>query len=154
MLPFMWAAEDKNACSVAGELVDGTSVFTISGGPILVKTMVSVCITANGATATTLQWKLYPTVGTATTFSGATATLASATAGTTIRLNNLSLAAAPSIVAASSGGIQIGQSVPNEIILPAGEIRMVVGVGSSTGTWKHYIRYSPMGPACIISNGA
>ncbi len=49
MLPFMWAAEDKNACSVAAELVDGTSVFTITGGPILVKTMVSACIISNGA---------------------------------------------------------------------------------------------------------
>jgi len=27
---------------------------------------------------------------------------------------------------------------------PTGDIKIVVGVGSTTGTWKHYIRYEPL----------
>ncbi len=154
MLPFIWQCEDKCYSSASATLVNGSEIFSVTGGPILIKSIVSVCETANGATATTLQWQCAPTVGTATTISGATASLANATAGTTIRLNNLSLAASPSIVAASSGGVQIGQSVPNEILVPAGMIKSVIGVGSSTGTWRHYLRYTPMGPDSIVNGVA
>lgn len=154
MLPYIWQNEDKCYSSSSATLVNGTSIFSVTGGPILIKSIVSVCETANGAALTTLQWQCAPTVGTATTISGATASLANATAGTTIRLNNLSLAASPSVVAASAGGVQIGQSVPNEILVPAGMIKSVVASGPSTGTWTHYLRYTPMGPDSIVNGVA
>lgn len=128
----------------AATMVNGTIIFTITGGPILIDEIMSVCITPNDTTASTLQYQSAPTVGSAATISGATASLASATAGTTVRLAPTALSTAPVIVAASAGGVQLGTNVANRIIVNAGTIKIVIGVGSTTGTWEHYIRYYPL----------
>lgn len=151
MLTFMWASQQK--CfgpTVPNVMVNGDVVFTISGGPIAILDILSVCISANDATASTMQWNSAPTVGSAATISGASATLASATAGTTVRLTPTALTTAPTIVAASSGGVQLGLVSPAKIIVQNGTLKLVMGVGSTTGTWSHYIIYQPVGPDAII----
>lgn len=151
MLVFMWANQDKCFQSSTATMVNGNTIFTITGGPILIQELVSVCVSANDTTASTLQWQSVPTVGTATTFSGASASLASATAGTTIRLAPTALSTAPVVVAASAGGVQLGTNVANRIVVKDGTIKIVIGVGSTTGTWYHLIRYSPLSPDSIIN---
>jgi len=132
-------------------MVNGNTVFTISGGPILIVDILSVCVTANDATASTMQWNSVPTVGSAKTISAASATLANATAGTTVKLNQTSLATAPDIVTAANGGVQIGANVANRIIVKDGTLKVVIGVGSTTGTWKHYLRYKPLTPSAMVN---
>ena len=44
--------------------------------------------------------------------------------------------------------LQIYQEVSNiaDKTNPAGIITTVVGVGSTTGTWRHFLRYRPLSP--------
>lgn len=142
---------EKAVESAEKVMVNGDIVFTISGGPIAILDLLSICITANGVTASTAQWQTAPTVGTATVFSGATATLASATAGTSFRLAPTALSTAPPIVTAANGGaLQLGTNVANLIIVGAGTIKLVIGTGSTTGTWKHYLTYRPLSPQASV----
>jgi hypothetical protein len=137
-------ASDRAVQSTTSTMVNGNTVFTVSGGPIQIIDLVSICVTANDVTASTMQWQSVPTVGTATTFSGASASLASATAGTTVRLAPTALSTAPVIVAASAGGVQLGTNVANYIDVKDGTIKLVIGTGSTTGTWMHIMRYRPL----------
>ncbi len=151
MLPFMWASQAKCYSSYAATMVNGQTVFTVVGGPIQILELFSVCTTANGETASTMQWKITPDVGSAKTLSGASASLANLGAGSTVTLNPTSLATAPTIVSAEAGGVSICANVSNRILIPAGVISLVIGVGSTTGTWTHYLRYEPLAPASMIN---
>ena len=144
-------SEERTVESATAVMVNGNTIFTISGGPLIILDLVSVCVTANDATASTLQYSSTPTVGSAKTISAASASLASATAGTTVRLNPTSLATAPDIVTAANGGVQIGANVGNNIIVKDGTITVVIGVGSTTGTWKHYLRYKPLSKLTLVN---
>lgn len=151
MLPYMWASQDKCVKTATAVMVNGTVVFTITGGPIQIQELLSVCVTANDATASTLQWQSAPTVGTATTITGATATLANATAGTTVLIQPTALSTAPVIVAASAGGLHLGLVAQNHIIVKDGTLKTVIGVGSTTGTWYHCLRYVPLTPDSLVN---
>ncbi len=95
----VYQGASKNAfTSVAAVMVTGTTIFTVTGGPIFIQELVSLCVTANDATASTLQWSADGTVGAATTFTGATASLASAVAGTMAICNLTALSTAPDLV--------------------------------------------------------
>ena len=137
--------------SATATMVNGTIIFTITGGPIQILELLSVCITANDATASTLQWQSVPTVGTATTITGATATLASATAGTSVLIQPTALSTAPVIATAANGGLHLGLVAQNHIIVKDGTLKTVIGVGSTTGTWKHYLRYKPLSPSSMVN---
>lgn len=136
--------EKAVASSAAAVMVNGNTVFTIAGGPIIIFDLLSECITANDGTASTMQWQSAPTVGSAATISGASASLASATAGSTVRLAPTALSTAPTLVAASAGGVQLGTNVANLITVMAGTLKLVIATGSTTGTWRHYLRYQPL----------
>ena len=123
----------------ATTLVNGTTVFTVIGGPIIIEEILAVCITANNATASTLQYSADGTDGAATTISGASASLASATAGTIVATVPGTLATAPAVYA---NGVGIAGTVG--IIVPKGIITITVGVGSTTGTWALQMRYRPV----------
>ena len=151
MLPFMWASQSKSFKSATAVMVNADTKFTITGGPIQIMDLLSVCVTANDATASTMQWQSNPTVGTATTITGATATLASATAGTTVLIQPTALSTAPVIVAASAGGLHLGLVAQNHIIVKEGTLKTVIGVGSTTGTWYHCLRYVPLTPDSLVN---
>ncbi len=139
MLPFMYDAQEKSLWKAAAVMVNGTTVFTITGGPILILQIGCLCISANDATASTLQYSADGTVGSATTITGATATLASAAAGTIVAAVPGTLATAPAIYA---NGVGLAGTVG--IIVPAGIITTTIGVGSTTGTWRQFIRWMPL----------
>ena len=137
---------DTNVVSATAVMVNANVIFTVSGD-VTVHDLVSKCVTANNATASTLQYQSVPTVGTATTVSGATATLASAAAGTLVTMVGDVLTTAPVI---STSGVGLSQT-SRGIFCPDGTIKIVIGVGSTTGTWVHYIRYSPMTYGATVS---
>lgn len=132
-------------------MVNGDTVFTIRGGPILIEEIFSECITANNGTASTMQWNSVPLVGSAATFSGASASLANATAGTTVRVAPTALTTAPTVVAASAAGQSLGTNVANRIVVKDGTITLVIGTGSTTGTWKHRMRFKPLAPNVTVT---
>lgn len=142
---------EKAGASATAVMSNNLTVFTIAGGPIQIVDLVSECITANDATASTLQYRSNPTVGTATTISGATTTLASIAAGATIRLAPTALSTAPVIALAAAGGVQLGTNVANKITVQPGTIQLVIGVGSTTGTWKHFLRYKPLSTGVTVT---
>ena len=143
-------ARETSVESATAVMVNGTTIFTVTGGPIIIVDLLSVCVTANDGTASTLQWSSTPTVGSAATFSGASASLASATAGTTVRLAPTALSTAPVIATAAAGGVQLGTNVANQIVVKDGTITTVIGVGSTTGTWRHILRYIPLSPNASV----
>lgn len=142
---------EKAVASAIATMVNGNTVFTIVNGPIIILDLLSECITPNGATASTMQWNSVPTVGSAATISGASASLANATAGTTVRLAPTALSTAPVIALAAAGGVQLGTNVANLITVQPGTLKLVIGVGSTTGTWRHYMRYKPLSPDVAVS---
>ena len=142
---------EKVAVKASAVMVNAQTAFTITGGPILLVDLLSECVTANDITPATLQWQSNPTVGSATTISGATTTLASLAAGSTIRLAPTALSTAPVIALAAAGGVQLGTNVSNYITLQPGTLKMVIAVGSTTGTWKHYLRYRPLATEVTVS---
>lgn len=136
-------AEKSVATDTAAVMVNGTDVFTITGGPIVVLDLLSVCVTANNATASTLQWQADGTDGSAATFTGASASLANLAAGNIIATQFTATTTAPSIYT-NGVGISRAATTAAGMVIPAGIIEMVIGVGSTTGTWRHYLRYRPM----------
>ena len=146
MIPFIYAAQEKSVYTTAAVLVNGTTVFTVSGGPVQIVSIGCVCITANGATASTIQYSADGTDGAAATITGASASLANAAAGVIVAAVPGTLATAPAVYA---NGVGIAGTVG--IIVPAGIITTVVGVGSTTGTWRHFIRYIPLGPDSVVN---
>jgi hypothetical protein len=120
-------------------MVNADTVFT-AVGDIEIIGLWSECQTVNDATASTLQWQITPTVGTATTISGATTTLASLNPGATVVLDGGALATAP-IINPNGPGLH---TAARGLIFPSGVLKSVVGVGSTTGTWRHYIDYVPL----------
>jgi hypothetical protein len=86
-----------------------------------------------------LQYSADGTDGAATTITGASSSLASVAAGTMVVAVPGTLATAAAVY---TNGVGIGATVP--IIVPAGVITIVVGVGSTTGTWRHFLRYVPL----------
>lgn len=146
MLPFMWQAQDKSIVKPAAVMVNGTTIWTVSGGPIQIISIGAICVTANNATASTLQYSADGTDGAATTITGASASLGNAAAGTIVVSVPGTLATAPAIYA---NGVGIAGTVG--IIVPAGIITTTIGVGSTTGTWRQFIRYRPLTPDSIIN---
>ena len=142
---------EKVATKAAATMVNGQVIFTIAGGSIVILDLFSICVSTNDATASTLQYSSSPTVGSAATISGASASLASVAAGATIRLAPTALSTAPVIALAAAGGVQLGTNVANRIIVNAGTLTIVIAVGSTTGTWSHHIRYQPLARGVTVT---
>ena len=136
--------QEKAVTNTTATLVNGTTIFTVAGGPIEILSLVARCVTGNDGTASTLQWSADPTDGTAVTFSGASASLANALAGAMAILQGTALSTAPTVNASGVGLSMSGATPTGGIIVGAGIITIVIGVGSTTGTWQHHMRYRPM----------
>lgn len=131
----------------AAVISNGLALFNITGGPIQILGLASICQTANDTTASTLQYSAAGMLGTTTqTISGASASLASAAAGTSVVFQGTALSTAP-LVNANAANI----AANGLLIVPAGSIKAVVGVGSTTGTWIHYLRYAPLAPGAAVA---
>lgn len=118
---------------------NGDILFTVVGD-IQIISLVSECYATGTPAASTFQYQSAPTVGAASTFTGATGSLATAVAGSSIIVAD-GQATAPSFVIS---GANNNNTYPIGIFCPSGTIKLVVGTGPTTGTWKHYLRYYPM----------
>lgn len=129
----------------AAVMVNGDTLFTATGD-VVITHIYSECVTANGVTASTLQYSITPTGLVATTISGASSSLASAIIGTTVSLDGTALSTAPTV---SVNGT--AQGTTRGVLFLSGVLKIVVGVGSTTGTWKHYLRYFPVEAGAYVS---
>lgn len=129
----------------AAVIVNGDVLFTAVGDVEIIN-LFSECISANDITASTVQYSITPTVGSATAISGASASLASALAGSTLTLDGTALSTAPNY---ATTGVSLGTI--RGIVFKSGTLKVVVGVGSTTGTWKHYLRYKPLESGAYVS---
>lgn len=135
------------AVKSAAVMTNGLTLFTVANAPILIFGLVSLCVTANNGTASTLQYSITPTTGAgAQTISAASASLASAAAGASVSLIGTALDTAALL---SANGPNIGTTAP--IFCPIGTLTAVIGVGSTTGTWEHHIYYWALGNGAIVS---
>lgn len=139
--------QEKVALKAAATITNGQTLFTIAGGPIVIVGLTSICVTANDGTASTLQYSVTPTAGSAQTISAASASLASAAIGASVTLAGTALATAALLNANGPNLI----ANPGTIMAPAGTLTAVVAVGSTTGTWRHYIRYRPLATGVTVS---
>lgn len=129
----------KFAEKSAAVMVNGDTLFTVTG-PVQIEAIVSECITANDGTASTVKYTADPTVGAAADLTAASASLASAAAGSVLVAVLDAAATAPTL---ATTGVMVGGSGGSATVM-AGVIKIVVAVGSTTGTWKHYVRYRPL----------
>lgn len=122
-------------------MVNGDVIFNVVGD-VQILTLISECQTVNNATASTLQYSVTNnTSATSQTLSAASPSLASAPAGSSVLIQPASLTNAPVLTTASGVGV-----IPWGAIRIAGnsQIKLVIGVGSTTGTWQHYVLYQPL----------
>jgi len=151
MIPFIYGAQDKSVATVAGILVNNGTIFTITGGPIQILELMSVCTVTNAGTASTIQYSTTPAVGTAKTISASSGTLTTADAGATLLLVPTTLNTAPTLVVSSAGGVQLGTPLSaNHFIVLNGIITTVCGTILSTARWYHVLRYRPLHPDCQV----
>lgn len=137
----------RTVASAAAVMVNGDTIFTVAGGPIEIIHLMSVCVTANNATASTLQYSVtHATLGDVT-ISGASESLANAAAGSFVTLQKTALNTAALL---ATEGATISSTGPSTIIMLAGVIKIVIGTGSTTGTWKHYLTYRPLATGVTV----
>lgn len=137
----------------AAILANGTTVFTVGGGPIRIVDLLSYCIVGGDAAAATLQWSADGTVGAATTFTGASSSLANSIAGALAYCNLTALTTAP-VITQTAGVALAGPttSTGGGIYVPAGIITMVIGgADTTTGTWKHFMRWIPLARGVTVT---
>lgn len=142
--------EEKSvATTVAAGLILGTTaLFTITGGPIIVKAMYAICTLANGAGGSTMQFAVNATAGGAITLSGASSTLANAVAGTVVWPVGVFATAAtvlapPAAIATAALGTQFQ--------VPPGTLQAIIGTAAMTGSWQFVLSYTPLQPGIVVA---
>lgn len=122
-----------------------TTIFTASGGPWRLLELLSVCVTNNNGNAATLQWQFDGTLGSATTISAASASLANLVAGDMLVLDQTALSTAVRIIATgTSGGLAAAAGHIGLDFNGGGVLQAIVGTAAITGTWNHFLRYRPL----------
>lgn len=136
----------------AGLLVNGTTVFTIAGGFIRITDLFSVCVLDGDSAAATIQWSADGTLGSATTITAASASVASVAAGGIVNCDFTTINTAP-VIAANGVALQgPTTSTGGSVIIPAGILKMVIGGADTTvTTFKHVMRWIPLAPGVSVT---
>ncbi len=132
----------------------GTTIFTVTGGPIRIDYLAAEVTTVIGSGALTAQYATVDTASsTTTTISGATGgSLAATAVGSVITLDPVALSTAPVVVVAgaSLGNPAAGNASLGGIIVYPGTVSMITN-GSNTGNIKHRLRYIPLAPTSSVA---
>ena len=132
-------------------MVTDDTLFTVTGS-IQILSLVSECVTANDVTASTLLWKFTTAAASplTTNLSAASSTLANTVSGYALVLaTSSSLGEAP-----NQGASGVLLNTPQRgVRVPSGALKITIAVGSTTGTWRHYLRYEPLEDgAYVVAN--
>lgn len=144
-------SSDHTVKTGAKVMVNNDTLFTVSGS-VQILSLVSECVTANNATASTLLWKFTTAAASplTTNLSAASSTLANTVSGYAVVLaTSSSLGEAPN---QDASGVLLN-TPQRGVRVPSGALKITIGVGSTTGTWRHYIRYEPLEEgAYVVAN--
>jgi hypothetical protein len=50
----------------------------------------------------------------------------------------------------SNSGVSIN-TASRGVRFPSGDLKSVIGVGSTTGTWRHYLKYEPLEQGAYVT---
>lgn len=122
------------------------SIFTITGGNVLITSLFAVITTVVQAQATTFKINALNTASTGNTdlSLAAGSDLTGAAVGTVIGFPNINVASA-AIATIANAGVQ-----NNEFLIGAGALRAIT-TASSTGAWKWYLNYVPIDPGAYVT---
>jgi hypothetical protein len=136
----------------ASILTNGMTVYTVAGGFIRITDLLSENVVDSDAAAATIQWSANGTLGEATTFTGASASVASVAPGGIVTCNFTALTTAP-VIAAEGVALQgTTTSTGGSIIVPAGIITLVIGgADTTTTTFRHIMRWFPLGNGVSVT---
>lgn len=141
--------QERVAVSATAVLANGTVIFTVAGGPIQVQSLISECVVGGDAQAATVQYSATATGLAAQTISGASASTANAAAHATVALIGTALATAALY---NANGTNLGMTSQGGITINVGTITTVIGSGpTTTGTWRHILRYKPLTTGVTVS---
>jgi hypothetical protein len=140
------SASDHIATTNTGIISDGLIIFDVHGD-CQILSLCSECYVANDGTGTRVKYTMQSALDGTTDITGASATLANATVGTTVICDNTTLSSAPNVAVS---GISLNMD-SRGIRVPRGYLKLTVTGGSSTGLWRHYIRYEPLEVNAYIS---
>lgn len=127
------------------------TLFTVSGGAVLVTSLIGVVTTVIAASDPVLTLGTAPTVGTAQTAGIATSTvLTSAEAGTLVTVG--SSAGLPTGLVVMATAAKAGATVfpGTEFVVSAGTITWTTGA-SKTGAMKWYLTYVPLDDGASVA---
>lgn len=126
-----------------------STLFTVSGGAVLVQAIVGQVTTATGATATNLSLGTVPTIGSSNSASLASATaITSLEAGTWLSVQATSSKGGGALLAGTNAGTTLYPSVP--FIVAAGTITWTTSA-SDTGAISWYLDYVPLDTGASVS---
>ena len=131
--------------SIAKVMINNDVIFNIYGD-VQILALTSECYTANNSIASRIKYIADTAHNGDTDISGLCTTLANAIIGTRVICDNTTLSSAPNV---SVSGVSLNMD-SRGIIVPTGAIKLGVTVGSTTGTWKHYIRWEPLEAGAYI----
>lgn len=136
----------------ASILTNGMTVFTIAGGFIRITDLLSENVVDSDSAASTIQWSADGTLGSAVTITGASASTASVAPGGIVNCDFTTLATAP-VIAANGVALQgPTTSTGGSVIIPAGVLKLVIGgADTTTTTWRHIMRWIPLGPSVTVT---
>ena len=125
------------------------TLFTVTGGPILVRSLVGLVTTALGATATTLSLGITPT-------GGAAVNTGLCTAGT---VTSLVVGKAFVVAPFTTGTTPVAPFIGSAVQMPDPGLALLVPDGaitwttsaSDTGQMKWWLTYSPLDAASAVS---
>lgn len=124
----------------------GVSLFTVSGGRILLVALYGEVTTVIQAQATTVKFTSTPTTGTAADLSSAATDLTGLEAG-----GHLTLASPPgsssAVVATTAGYVSLQDQ---KTLIPPGVIKVTYGA-ASTGAVKYDLIYIPYDPLAVVT---
>ena len=138
-----------NAQTSPAVMTNGLTAFNTTGD-ILVFALLSECYTANDATASTLQYTVTNnSTATSQTMSGASTALISSPAGTSV----VSLLGALTNIPTVTNAAGVGVFPWGAIRVPGNcSIKLNVGVGSTTGKWRHYLHWQPLEQGAVATS--
>lgn len=125
-----------------------TTVFTVSGGPVIINYLAAEVTTALGAVVTTLKFTSTDTASSTAVDICAAAAVTSAAVGTFLTVAMTALSTALQV---NAGGTSLAtQGQDNGIVIPAGVVAATTSA-SDTGNIRYRIKYTPLAPNSTVT---
>lgn len=123
-----------------------TPYFTVTGGRVIITSLIGEVTTVCQGNATTVKFSAVPTVGTATDICGASASISGKEVGGLFSVDGTAITTALQSTNAGNVG---GMTKP--VIVAAGTIDMVTAVAENTGGTKWSLTYVPLDEGAYVT---